>query len=134
LKLQQFSCCCSASEGESCNPFNHLAKLGRNDVCRTPGEGHGDEKMQLRWIFVFAALAGGPALAESPKSAAPQPAPVQQPQSKAVVLASADTVKADAGQSGQPVATQPKHRFARVTTCRCGDPQPADAGEDSPER
>jgi hypothetical protein len=89
--------------------------------------------MQLRWVLIAAGLVAAPALAETPKSTPPQAAPVQQPQPKAVVLASADAAK-PANEAAQPAPAEPRHRFARVTTCRCGDPQPADAGEDSPER
>ena len=89
--------------------------------------------MQPRWIFVAAALAGTPAVAETPRSLPPQAAQPQQPQAKAVVLASAEAAK-PASEIVQPAPAEPKHRFARVTTCRCGDPQPTDAGEDSPER
>lgn len=88
--------------------------------------------MQLRWIFLAAALAGAPALAETPRSLPPQAAQPQQPQPKELVLASAGPAKS-ADQIAQPAPAGPKHRFARVTTCRCGDPQPAEA-EDNPER
>ena len=90
--------------------------------------------MQLRWIFIGAALAGTPGLAETPKSSPPQAAHREQPQPKPVVLASADAAKA-ANQVAQPARPEePKHRFARVTTCRCGDPQPGDVSESSPEQ
>jgi hypothetical protein len=47
-----------------------------------------------------------------------------------VALASADQVRAPA-PSEQPSTTPVKRpRAARVTTCRCGDPDPADSASD----
>ena len=78
-------------------------------------------------LTVFAGLlsVGTGALCEPP-STTPQ---AGQPQHRSgdIVLASAD-VPAPAVQSVQP--TPVKRRIVRVTTCRCGDPQPA---PESPE-
>jgi hypothetical protein len=71
-------------------------------------------------VMAILLLCGSQALADPPKSAPAHPAPSQQT-AHAIVLASAETVQAEAPQ---PAPAQPKHRFARVTTCRCGDPQP----------
>ena len=89
--------------------------------------------MLLRSLAIVAAVIGvNPALAEPAKAPAPR-AQQQRPQpGTAVVLASADTMKPVGTDAAQ--ATQPKRRIGRVTTCRCGDPQPGDVSEDSPER
>jgi hypothetical protein len=75
-------------------------------------------------VIAIAALltVSGPALAEPAKNAADKTAPQQRPAE--VVLASADSVHAtapDAVPQQPPVPA--KRRIARVTTCRCGDPQ-----------
>lgn len=65
-------------------------------------------------------LASG-AGAEAPKAAVPRDSARPAP----VVLASADQVANTAPTAPQPTETRLKpHRAARVTTCRCGDPQP----------
>ncbi|MES2120465.1 MAG: hypothetical protein V4513_07805 [Pseudomonadota bacterium] len=65
------------------------------------------------------AFAGDPA---KPDSRDPQ---ASAPAAKELVLASAD-VKSPS-PNGDPQVTAPvKRRTARVTTCRCGDPQPQD--------
>ena len=79
-------------------------------------------------LTIFAGLLslGTAALCEPPR-AAPQP---NQPDRRTsdIVLASAD-VPAGAVQGPQPAPV--KRRIVRVTTCRCGDPQPA---SESPEQ
>jgi hypothetical protein len=88
--------------------------------------------MRIRFLAIAALLAGAtPALSETPR-APQQPQPQAKPQ--VVVLASADTVKPTADEAAQPVTVQPKHRIARVTTCRCGDPDPGGVAAESPER
>ena len=78
------------------------------------------------FITAAAALAtfGASASAEPPKSAPKQPAAAptdSQPRPAQIVLASADPVRTPAEASPAPV----KRRIApRITTCRCGDPQP----------
>jgi len=84
-------------------------------------------------VMAILLVSGGQALADPPKGAPVQPEPSQQT-APAVVLASADAVQAEAPEAARPAPTQPKHRFARVTTCRCGDPQPGDAADDSSDR
>jgi hypothetical protein len=80
--------------------------------------------MHVRLGLIGAATLFGAAAALAAEPAKqPAKAPAQaQPRSAPVVLASADPVQAPAPQA-KPAA-QPKHaRVARVTTCRCGDPQ-----------
>ena len=86
--------------------------------------------MRMRSLVLAAVLAGaGPAFAEAPKNAQPQ-ATQPQPQPPVVVLAAADSVKSAASDAAQAAPVQTKHRIARVTTCRCGDPQVAPANPD----
>jgi hypothetical protein len=79
--------------------------------------------MNARLLVIAATLAVGTAAAAEPAkphAAAAAPASTRPVE---VVLASADTVRPvqpGEGQSAAPV----KRRAARVTTCRCGDPQP----------
>jgi hypothetical protein len=90
-------------------------------------------QMLLRSLAIVAALTGAnPALAEPSQSPAPQPQQQQSQPATGVVLASADTMT-PAG-TGAPQPAQPKRRIGRVTTCRCGDPQPGDVSQDSPEQ
>lgn len=65
------------------------------------------------------AFAADPAKPESRNAQAPAPA------AKDLVLASAD-VKSPAPAGEPQLAAPVKRRTARVTTCRCGDPQPQD--------
>ena len=82
--------------------------------------------MHTRFIFIAAAaLLSTSAFAAEPVKA-PQPAPAQpqpQPAPAQVVLASAGDVHAPKPTEQQQASTPPKHRFARVTSCRCGDQQ-----------
>jgi len=90
--------------------------------------------MRMRSLVLAAVLAGaGPAFAEAPKNAQPQ-ATQPQPQPPVVVLAAADSVKSAASDAAQAAPVQTKHRIARVTTCRCGDPEPGQASEENPEQ
>jgi hypothetical protein len=72
--------------------------------------------MRVRLIGIAMLLTAGTAAIAEPQKAPSQPAP----QPKQIVLASADTVR-----SPGPAAPKPAKRPGRVTTCRCGDPQPA---------
>ena len=81
-------------------------------------------------LIAAAALMSANAFAAEPHKA-PETAPAQpQPAAPSLVLASADVVRtqAPADQSTSPAAKRP--RVGRVTTCRCGDPQPADSDAD----
>ncbi len=73
-------------------------------------------------ILVALLTLGGPGLAQPAKD---QAAPTQQPQRRpaAIVLASAELVNVPTADSAQPTPAAAKRRIARVTTCRCGDPQ-----------
>jgi hypothetical protein len=80
--------------------------------------------MHVRFALVGAAtLLSAAAVAAAEPASAPARAPAQpQPRSAPVVLASADQVQAPTPAA--QAAAQPKRaRVARVTTCRCGDPQ-----------
>lgn len=81
-------------------------------------------------LIAAAALMSANAFAAEPHK--PQDGPPAQPQSGApsLVLASADVVRtqAPADQAAPTAAKRP--RVGRVTTCRCGDPQPSDADAD----
>lgn len=75
-------------------------------------------------IIAAAALAlATSAIAQSAKTQAPQPNSTQTHPAP-VVLASADHMASAPVGDAAPAQAKP-HRAARVTTCRCGDPQPA---------
>ena len=84
-------------------------------------------------LIAVAALMSTSAFAAEPVKPPVQPAVQPQPARAQVVLASADDVRIPSTADQQAAAT-PKRPRGRVTTCRCGDPQPGDSGEDSPER
>ena len=91
--------------------------------------------MRTRLIAVAAFLAvGSEAHAEPAKTPAVQADQPQRAPAKPVVLAAAETVKATVGDSAQAAPTQSKHRIARVTTCRCGDPGPGETTDGNPEQ
>ena len=74
-------------------------------------------------MFVLAAMvAAGPATAEPDERDSHQPAP---PTKLSVVLASADQPRSPAPDTVRSPPAPSKRRIARVTTCRCGDPQAA---------
>lgn len=90
-----------------------------------------EHPMTVRLLFVTAAalsLAGAamaadpvkPELRDSTVPAAPRD----------LVLASVDSKAAPSAPGAQTPAPA-KHRTARVTTCRCGDPQPQDDSSES---
>jgi hypothetical protein len=78
------------------------------------------------YAIAIAALltATGPAFAQPAKSEAAKPVqPVLRPAN--IFLASAEPASAQAPEATQPSPAPAKRRIApRVTTCRCGDPQP----------
>ncbi len=77
-----------------------------------------------RLMFIALLAIATPIAAEPPKAPATQPTP--EPQRPVdLVLASADSAHSTQLATVQPSPDQTKHRIARVTTCRCGDPQPA---------
>jgi hypothetical protein len=89
--------------------------------------------MHVRFAFLAAAaLAGTSAYAAEAPKAPVRPAAQPQTSDPAVVLASADSLR-PANPADQQPATTPKRRIARVTTCRCGDPQATDT-ESQPEQ
>jgi hypothetical protein len=90
--------------------------------------------MRMRLVVTATlALIATSAPAEAPKSSSAQPAQ-PQPDSKVVVLASAEAVKSASGEAAQPTPAAPRRRIARVTHCRCGDPQPGEVSDDSSEQ
>jgi len=79
-------------------------------------------------VLLFALGFTGIAAAEPPK--APVQPKTRAQHSGAIVLASAETVRSPAqGQSAQNPAPV-KRVIPRVTTCRCGDPQPEPDDQD----
>lgn len=80
--------------------------------------------MFARFVFIAAAttLVSGAALAAEPARPLPQPKAQSQRAPSEVILASADEVRAPSLSEPQTQAA-PRHRPARATTCRCGDPQ-----------
>jgi hypothetical protein len=79
--------------------------------------------MEKVLTILASALIAGSAAAEPPKRAAAAPAEAK-PRPAEVVFAAAETPHAPAPDA-QPSAAPAKRRVARVTTCRCGDPQTA---------
>jgi hypothetical protein len=86
--------------------------------------------MLLRVPLIAAAMAiGSAAVAQAPRGGTPSPVPLQSGRTD-VVLASAEAIHAPAPESAQPSPAPTKRRIARVTTCRCGDPQPDPHSQD----
>lgn len=85
--------------------------------------------MRAPIIAVALALMPGVAAAAEPAKSDSKPPATARPAPAKVVLASADD------RHGRIAATLPdtapaKRRVARVTTCRCGDPQPDEGQQD----
>jgi hypothetical protein len=115
---------------DSFNAFNHLAKACRKDVSLSLAEVM-ETAMRLPLTVIAGLLSvGGPAVAEPPKAEVARSAPPQERPAE-VVLASADAVHAPAPEGARSTPAPAKRRIGRVTTCRCGDPQP---GADSQEQ
>jgi hypothetical protein len=78
----------------------------------------------IRALLIPSALVlmPGAASAQPAKDGEKAPVPAQQVPAK-VVFASADEVHAPT-PTGQPDTIRVKRPAPRVTTCRCGDPQP----------
>ena len=74
------------------------------------------------------AICGG-AVAEPPKAALAKPAQTQVRPSQ-IVLASAEKVRGTSPEAAQANSVPAKRRAPRVTTCRCGDPQPDPENQD----
>ncbi len=76
-------------------------------------------------VFIVAIATSGSVLAQPGRdSNAPS---IQERKAVApIVLASVSDATGRAPEANAtPTAAPPKHRIARVTTCRCGDPDPA---------
>jgi hypothetical protein len=79
--------------------------------------------MRARVIVIAAMMTvGSAALADPPKDPQASASSPQKPAAE-VVLASADTARAPVPETARPNTAPAKRRVARVTTCRCGDPQ-----------
>jgi hypothetical protein len=80
--------------------------------------------MSARLMMIAAAVLtiGTSALAEPARTEDHANQPASRP--AAIVLASAEAAQAPAPAADQPTPPPAKRRAARVTTCRCGDPQP----------
>lgn len=85
--------------------------------------------MHARLVIIAAAASAlaTSAIGQSTKTPPPQPNSTQV-RPAPVVLASADHVESAPVTDATQAPTKP-HRAARVTTCRCGDPQPAPQDE-----
>ena len=79
--------------------------------------------MIARSIIIAAMLTAASAAYADPSK--PQGQEASQASNRPLVLASAEVVKAPVAAGDQQAAAK-RPRVARVTTCRCGDPQPAD--------
>jgi hypothetical protein len=80
---------------------------------------------RLMIIAAAALMAGTSAIAEPAKPENRQSNPPSRPPA-ALVLASAEEAQPSGPAADQPSPAPVKHRAARVTTCRCGDPQTPD--------
>ena len=84
--------------------------------------------MTARLMFVAAAalaLAGAAVAADPAKPELPGTSTPAQPH-RELILAAADT-KSPAPVAEAEAPAPAKRRVARVTTCRCGDPQPTES-------
>jgi len=89
-----------------------------------------EKAMLLRVTLIAAAMMIGSAVAaEAPRGGTPTAVPLQSGRTE-VVLASAEAIHAPAPEAAQPSPAPAKRRIARVTTCRCGDPQPDPDSQD----
>ena len=84
--------------------------------------------IRLTLVVAYTAVAvSAAAVAQPSKNDSRPPAATRSPAAP-VVLASASEAPAPSAADGQRPRDPAKRRIARVTTCRCGDPQP-DQGE-----
>jgi len=83
-------------------------------------------RIRIAMIALAAASVGAVAIAQPGKdeqsAKAPKPAAAAGP----VVLASASNVRRPSPTDSERAAEPVRRPTPRVTTCRCGDPQPAD--------
>ena len=86
--------------------------------------------IRLTLVVVYTAVAvSAAAVAQPSKNDSRPPATTRSPAAP-VVLASASQAPAPSAADGQRPPDPAKRRIARVTTCRCGDPQPDEGGQD----
>jgi hypothetical protein len=120
-----------AGEADSSFGLNHLSQTTGKDDRTISRSFVMEHPMTARLPFVTAAalslagaaMAAGPAKSELRDSSVPA-AP------RELVLASVES-KAPPPAPGTQTPAPAKHRTARVTTCRCGDPQPQDDSSES---
>jgi hypothetical protein len=80
--------------------------------------------MNARFLMIaVAALSAAPAIAADREQQVRDMAQAQPAQPR-LLLASAEEVRTPAPAEQQAPAQPKPRRIARVTTCRCGDPQP----------
>jgi len=77
--------------------------------------------MRAPAVVILLLLGSSSAIAAEPEKQAQQAQ--EREVHRPIVLASADT-RTPVAPDAQRTTTPPKHRPGRVTTCRCGDPQP----------
>ena len=87
--------------------------------------------MRLPLTFIAGVLTIATAAIAEPPTSAPQKPAQPQGHPAEIVLASADAVPSPNPDASRNAPTPAKRRIARVTTCRCGDPQ---TGADSQEQ
>jgi hypothetical protein len=121
LIYQHFFAAFERRTADSSNAFNHLAKACPNDAPPEPLAAM-EVQMRIRIFAIGAVLNVSVAAAQPVSNDSHQPAPTAKPAH--VVLASADQPRPPAPDAAQPAPAPIKHRVGRVTTCRCGDPQP----------
>ena len=79
--------------------------------------------MRIALVVALATLITVPALADPHKPVSRDTQPRQPP--VPVILAAAETPQTPSADTSQQNTAASKRRVGRVTTCRCGDPQPA---------
>ena len=75
-------------------------------------------------LMTIAAIAAASAAVAEPPKADQRPASSPAPTATPVILASAQDVRQPGPSQGERPADRPRRVAPRVTTCRCGDPQP----------
>jgi hypothetical protein len=80
--------------------------------------------MNFRVVMVAIVTAAGAAAAVAQPDKDEQPVTPRTPAAPSVVLASANEVRRPSPTNSEGPATTARRVTPRVTTCRCGDPQP----------
>ena len=82
------------------------------------------------YVAVYAAVAVSAAAAAQPSKNDSRPPAATRSPAAPIVLASASEAPAPSAADGQRPPDPAKRGIARVTTCRCGDPQPDEGQQD----